>query len=83
MVREPKDKVYNRLQVLRAERNLTRQDLAGALGISYQELGYVERGDLTPDLELALHLSEFFGVPVNAIFSLQAFEPPSQKEQLA
>ena len=38
--------IYNRLPVLRAERGLSRQDLAKALGINYQTVGYLERGEV-------------------------------------
>mgnify|MGYP006275509499 FL=1 len=66
-------KIYNRLNVLRAERGLSRKALADAVGVNYQTIGYLERGDYNPSLELALRLSEYFGAPVEAIFSLQPF----------
>ncbi len=66
-------KIYNRLTMLRAERNLSRKALADAVGVNYQTIGYLERGDYNPSLELALRLSEYFGAPVEAIFSLQPF----------
>ena len=45
---------YNRIPVLRAERNLTRQDFADALGVNYQTIGFLERGDYNPSLSLTL-----------------------------
>lgn len=63
--------LYNRIAVLRAERNLSRQDLADALGINYQTVGFLERGDYNPSLGLALDVSAFFGLPVEAIFARQ------------
>ena len=63
--------IHNRIPVLRAERGLSRQDLADALGVNYQTIGYLERGDYSPSLELALRLSQYFGVPVEAVFSLR------------
>lgn len=71
-------KVYNCLQALRTERGLSRQDLAGALGISYQTASYLERGDYSPSLALALRMSEFLGLPIEAIFSLKPFKPLSE-----
>jgi DNA-binding XRE family transcriptional regulator len=71
-------RIYNRLPVLRAERGLSRQDLADALGINYQTVGYIERGDFNPGLELVFRISEFFGLPVEAIFSRQPFRPLSE-----
>jgi DNA-binding XRE family transcriptional regulator len=70
--------VYNRLAVLRAERSLSRLDLADALGVNYQTIGYIERGEYNPSLELAFRLSEFFELPIEAIFSRQPFPPLSQ-----
>lgn len=66
-------KIYNRITMLRAERGLSRKALADAVGVNYQTIGYLERGDYNPSLELALRLSEYFGAPVEAIFSLQPF----------
>jgi putative transcriptional regulator len=63
---------------LRAERRLTRQELADAVGVNYQTIGYLERGDYNPSLELALRLSEFFQLPVEAMFSLRPFAPLSE-----
>jgi putative transcriptional regulator len=69
--------LFNRLAVLRAERGLSRQQLADALGINYQTVGYIERLDYNPSLELAFRISEFFGLPIEAIFSRQPFTPLS------
>ena len=51
--------------------------MAQAIGVNYQTIGYIERGDYFPSLDLALRLSELFGVPVEMIFSRQPFEPMS------
>ncbi|MDX2005774.1 MAG: helix-turn-helix transcriptional regulator [Meiothermus sp.] len=71
--------IYNRLPVLRAERGLSRQELADAVGVNFQTVGYLERGDYTPSLELAFKLSEYFGLPVEAIFSNRPFKPLSEQ----
>ena len=70
---------HNRIAVLRAERGLSRQALADAAGVNYQTVGYLERGDYNPSLELAFRLSELFGVPIEAIFSRQPFRPMSEE----
>ena len=71
--------LYNRLAVLRAERELSRQDLADGLGVNYQTIGYLERGEYNPSLDLALRAAEFFGLPVEAIFSRRPFAPMSSQ----
>lgn len=80
MVRQKDESIlYNRLPVLRAERGLSRQDLAEAVGVNYQTIGYLERGDYKPSLELAFRLSEFFGLPIEAMFSRTPFKPLSEE----
>lgn len=66
--------VFNRLPLLRADRGISRSALADALGIHYQTVGYIERGEYVPSLHLALRMADFFGLPVEAIFSLEPFE---------
>ena len=67
------DAVHNRIGMLRAERGVTRRELADALGVHYQTIGYLERGEYNPSLNLALRIAAFFGVPVEVIFSIEPF----------
>ena len=69
----PGDAVYNRIALLRAEQGVTRRQLADALGVHYQTVGYLERGEYNPSLHLALRIAEFFGLPIETIFSTRAF----------
>ena len=71
--------LHNRIAVLRAERGLSRQELADAVDVNYQTVGYLERGDYNPSLELAFRLSEVFGLPIEAIFSRQPLRPMSEE----
>lgn len=71
--------LYNRLVVLRAERGISRQELADAVGINYQTIGFLERGDYGPSLKLAFAIAAYFGLPVEAIFSTEPFQPLSQQ----
>lgn len=71
--------LYNRLAVMRAERGLSRQELADALDVNYQTIGYLERGEYNPSLDLALRAAEYFAVPVEAIFSRKPFTPMSEQ----
>ena len=65
--------VHNRIALLRVEQGVSRRELADALGVHYQTVGYLERGEYNPSLHLALRIAEFFGVPVDVIFSIQPF----------
>lgn len=61
--------------MVRAERKVSRQALAEAVGAHYQTIGYIERGQYNPSLDLALRIAEFFELPVEALFSLRPFRP--------
>ncbi len=65
--------VYNRIAMLRAERGISRRDLADALGVHYQTVGYLERGEYSPSLYLALRIAAYFEVPVEVVFSTEPF----------
>lgn len=67
------DVVYNRIAVLRAERGISRRQLAEALGVHYQTVGYLERGEFKPSLHLALRIARYFEVPVEVVFSTEPF----------
>lgn len=65
--------IFNRIAMLRAERGISRRQLSKALGVHYQTIGYLERGEYSPSLYLALKIAEFFEVPVEVIFSTTPF----------
>ncbi len=67
------DAVHNRIALLRAEQGVTRRELADALGVHYQTVGYLERGEYNPSLHLALRIAAFFRVPVEVVFSVTPF----------
>lgn len=71
--------LYNRIAVLRAERSISRQNLADAVGVNYQTIGFLERGDYGPSLALAFAIGEFFRLPIEAIFSTRPFKPLSEQ----
>ncbi len=66
--------IHNRIALLRAERSVSRKELAEAVGVNFQTIGYLERGDYSPSLELALKIAGYFGLPVEMVFSLEPFE---------
>ena len=66
--------MHNRIALFRAERGVSRRDLAEAVGVNNQTIGYLERGDYKPSLELAMKIAEYFGVPVELLFSFKPFD---------
>jgi len=69
--------IYTNLAIVLWQRGITREELALALGVKPQTIGYMELGRHIPDLLLALRISDFLGVPVNELFALRPF--PSSK----
>jgi putative transcriptional regulator len=65
--------IYNRIAMLRAERGISRRELADAVGVHYQTVGYLERGEYSPSLYLALRIAAYFEVPVEVVFSTEPF----------
>ena len=61
-------KIYNRILILRKERSVTRKELAEKIGVNFQTIGYLEREEYNPSLDLAFKLSEFFELPIEFIF---------------
>ena len=73
MGRQPRsdaDRVHDRIAVLRADRRASRRELADAVGVHPQTIGYLERGEYSPSLALALRIARFFDLPVEEVFSL-------------
>jgi DNA-binding XRE family transcriptional regulator len=73
-VAEAGDVVHNRIAMLRAERGVSRRGLAEALGVHYQTVGDLERGEFSPSLHLALRIAAYFDVPVEIVFSVKPFK---------
>jgi len=70
---KPPETVHNRIATLRVDRGVTRRELADALGVHYQTVGYLERGEYAPSLHLALRIAAYFDVPLEFVFSLEPF----------
>ena len=60
--------IWNRIKVLRAERDWTQADLADKVGISRQAVLSIEKYKYTPSLELAFKIAEAFGVTIDEDF---------------
>ena len=71
-------KLYNRINILRKESDMSRQDLADKIGVNFQTVGYLEREEYNPSLDLAFRISEVFDLPIEMIFSTQEFKSFSQ-----
>lgn len=61
----------NRIRVARAERRLTQQQLADAVGVSRQTINAIESGKFVPSTVVALKIARAFEQPVEEIFLLE------------
>ena len=74
MGRKPKneeERIANRIEELRLKAGLSRQELADQVGVHYQTIGYIERGEYSPSLVLALEISDVLRKRVEDVFSLE------------
>ena len=64
----------NRLKILRAESNLSQDELAKAIKVSRQTINAIENGKFNPSVKLALRMSVLFNCNINEIFQLEENE---------
>lgn len=73
MSRQKEDPVYNRVEECRLARGLSRQQLADLVGVHYQTIGYLERGEYSPSLILALKIAKALDAEIPEVFSIKPF----------
>ena len=66
--------MFNRIATVREQRWLSRQEFADEIGVHYQTVGYLERGEYSPSLVLALRISRVLALPIEDLFSLDPLE---------
>jgi DNA-binding XRE family transcriptional regulator len=70
MSRNSEEPVFNQIEAVRTAQGLSRQELADLVGVHYQTIGYLERGEYSPSLVLALRIADALGKEVSELFSL-------------
>ena len=78
MSRNSEAPVFNQIEQVRTSLGLSRQELADLVGVHYQTIGYLERGEYSPSLVLALRIANALGREVSVLFSLT--EPKKGKK---
>lgn len=61
----------NRIKIERAEKDITQQQLAEAVGVSRQTIVAIGKRRFLPSTPLALKISRYFGKPVEDILILE------------
>ncbi len=61
--------IGNNIKQLRQQKNLTQEQVAEGLGVSYQAVSKWENNANTPDIALLPEIAALFGVSIDALFS--------------
>lgn len=61
----------NRIKVLRAEKNLTQEELSVIIGVSRQTINAIEKEKFDPSLPTAFRISKLFNLPIEEIFQYE------------
>ena len=69
--KEEEDLVGNQVEAVRTKAGLSRQELADEVGVHYQTIGYIERGEYSPSLVLALRIAEALRARVEDLFWIE------------
>lgn len=57
---------------------MTRVELAEKIGVNFQTIGYLEREEYNPSLDLAFRISDVFELSVDTVFSTKPLKSLSQ-----
>lgn len=66
----------------RLERNLTQEEMALHLGISFQSISKWERGEGYPDIEMLPNIAEYFGISVDELLGTSAAEKKERYDKI-
>jgi putative transcriptional regulator len=69
--KQEEERVANRIEELRTQAGLSRQELADQVGVHYQTIGYIERGEYSPSLVLALKIAAVLEKTVEQVFQIE------------
>ena len=63
--------IKNKIKDFRAEKKMTQQALADAVGVTRATINAMEKGVYNPSLELAFRLARFFEADIQTIFFVE------------
>jgi putative transcriptional regulator len=76
---EQKFKITSKLHVFRAEKRISQEELAKAIGVTRGTIVAIEGGDYNPSLELAFRLAKYMGTDIQSIFQIEEVENGKSK----
>ncbi len=72
--------IANVIRTLRRERNVTQEELAAAIGVTYQSVSRWENGQAYPDMELIPKIANFFGISTDVLFGTDRESTDAKRE---
>ncbi|WP_019414217.1 helix-turn-helix transcriptional regulator [Paenisporosarcina sp. TG20] len=63
--------LHNRVKELRARFGFTQGDLGERVGVTRQTISFIEKGDFSPSVSLALKIAREFEIKVDELFWLE------------
>lgn len=70
------------LKRLRKQREITQEDLAGFLGVSFQAVSKWERGDGYPDITLLPSIANFFGITLDELMGMDELRNEEKRNEI-
>lgn len=70
------------LKRLRKERDVTQEDLAGVIGVSFQAVSKWERGEGYPDITILPSIAAFFGVTLDELVGMNELQNVKKRDQI-
>ena len=61
----------NRIRVLRAEMEITQEELGKKCGLSRQSINAIEKGKFIPSILSAIRIANFFNVTIEEVFFIK------------
>ena len=74
--------IGNNLKKYRKERNLTQEEVAKHLGISFQSISKWERNDGYPDITMLPVLARYYGVTIDELVGMDEIETARERERI-
>ena len=74
--------IGEKLKKLRRHRDLTQEEVATHLGISYQAISKWERGDGYPDITMLPALANYFAVSVDELIGMEEITSASKLDEI-
>lgn len=73
----------NRIKVLRAERDMTQEQLAELVGVTRNTIISIEKDKYCPSLKLGFRIAAIFGVGIDSVFTYEPEKdgPSSESEE--